>query len=527
MDFLTSTVAGNIMDQFSTKFIDWIKNFKGQHDDKALGDAIRQELLDQYGNELFYNDFDSYLTCSETIDSLILALRNSSPQLVIGHSEFVTKNLRQFLDKTPSCLAYSTQIKDAFSRIYNCAFLAITDMNPYSDCGRLQSEIRVQSAEINAQMQAGFAMLREEFASHFQIFQNEPFSQDLPDFSTDAEEFKKIIKDIETIYQHQSRFEEALAQYSSLALSIAEAEIHGEAKSSLLCALRCNIALCHSNLGNAKEAMESLGRIPSNIAQSSETYNYIWAAIVVQNKIEDYYPEALNRTEVALKIKPDYHRAFFFHQHLQALMGMRNQNELIDELDAYFSKISDERQKKEVSGDYYAVRGLICTVFNDPVNAFENYEKAALHGYDEFASQVNMLSALYGQAVKNTLYGQRVLIPDVDIPKLYKVLDKLKALLQDKRMDEKAHQDIKCYVVSLYVSVSSIIKGSHDLQPLRSYLPFSRDYETTRMLILGSKEVLTSDLVHQLDQSDQFLLEIRQLLHDDDLQRCKEKLSNI
>lgn len=118
MDFLASTAAGKAVDHFSSKFIDCIKNFKGQRNDLALADAIRQELLDEYGNEPFYNDFDSYLTCNKTIDLLIPALRNSLSEPVMGPSEFVDENLKQFLDEAPSCLGYSIQIKDAFLCIF-------------------------------------------------------------------------------------------------------------------------------------------------------------------------------------------------------------------------------------------------------------------------------------------------------------------------------------------------------------------------------------------------------------------------
>lgn len=524
MDFLESTAAGKAVDYFSSKFIDCIKNFKGQYDDIALGDAIRQALLDQYGNEPFYNDFDSYLTRNKIIDSLILALRNPTSQKDLGHSEFIDNNLKLFLDTNPSCFPFFTQIKDALSHIFDCVYFAIVNINPFSDFGRLRTDIHIQNAETNHQMQAGFAMLRDELKNHFQFLHNELISQNLPDFSAEAEMFKEKIKEIETTYQHQSRFDEALMQYGNLALSIADAEIHGEAKSSLLCALRCNIALCHSNLGNAKEAMASLDKIPTNVAQSSETYNYVWASVVIQHKLEDQYSQALNRVEAALKLKPNYHRAFFFRQHLQALMGMRSQSELIDELDSYFHKISDEEQKKTLAGDYYAFRGFICTAFNDSDGAYKDYEKAALHGYNEFVSRFNMLAALYGQAVKNALYGQRTLHPDIDIPKLSKVLDGLKVLLQDEHIDVKAYHDVKCYAISLYISASSAIKGSHDLQPLRSYLPFSKDYETTRMLILGSEELLTPDIIQLLEPNDQFLLEARHLLLEDDLQKCREKI---
>ncbi len=61
-----------------------------------------------------------------------------------------------------------------------------------------------------------------------------------------------------------------------------------------------------------------------------------------------------------------------------------NQNDLVRELDSYYNKISDDEQREKMKGDYYAFRGLICTACGDPYSAYENYEKAALHGYDEF-----------------------------------------------------------------------------------------------------------------------------------------------
>lgn len=61
MDFLASTAAGKVVDHISSKFSDCIKNFKGQYDDLELANAIRQELLDQYGNEPFYNDLFHFL----------------------------------------------------------------------------------------------------------------------------------------------------------------------------------------------------------------------------------------------------------------------------------------------------------------------------------------------------------------------------------------------------------------------------------------------------------------------------------
>lgn len=450
-------------------------------------------------------------------------MRNPTPQKTVGRIEFVENNCEQLLSKSPSCYAYSSQIKDVLSYIYDQVLSAVTKINSYSDVGHLQSDIHTQSADITHQLQAGFAMINDSIKS-LQPFQNEAASRNLPDFSAEAGKFKDKIKEIENVYQHQGNFEEALSQYGNLALSIADIEMHGEPKSTLLCALRCNIALCHSNLGNVAMAMDALDKIPSDVAQSNETYNFVWASIAIQHKLKDQYIEALYRVENALKLKADYHRAFFLRQHLRALLGVSNQNDLVSELDSYVSKISDDEQREKMKGDYYAFRGLICTACGDPYSAYENYEKAALHGYDEFVAKFNMISALYGQAAKDVPYGRRILHPNVDKQKLFQVLDGGKKLLQDERIDNRAYTDVKRYAISLYVSASAILKGVHDLQPLQSYLPFAQDYETVRMLILGSEETLTQEVIQRLNEEDQFLLEIRHLIRDDNLQVCKEEI---
>jgi len=521
--WLFETAAGQAVDNLSSKLSESFESIRGQRSDTVLGDTLRRQLLDCYGDEQFYNDLDSYLTRNKTIDHLIIFMRNPTSQQTVGRTEFIKNNCDQLLKEAPSCYAYSCQLKDVFSYIYDQAFSAVTEINPYSDFGRLQSDIRTQTADISHQLQAGLAMINDSI-KNLQSIQNEEASRNLPDFSAEAGKVKNQIKEIEKVYQHQGRFEEALSQYSSLALSIADMEMHGEPKSTLLCALRCNIALCHSNLGNVEMAMDSLDKIPSDVAQRSETYNFVWASIIIQHKLKDQYFEALHCAENALKLKTDYHRAFFTRQHLRALLEIRNQSDLINELDAYFSKISDEEQRKSLEGDYYAYRGLICTAYNDSYNAYENYKQAALHGYDEFVAQFNMLSALYGQAAKGVPYGRRILQPNVDIQKLFQVIDGLKNLLQDERIENRIYDDVKRYSISLYVSASAILKGTHDLQPLQLYLPFAQDYETMRMLILGSKEVLSLDVIKHLNGDDQFFLEIRQLIRDDNLQKCREKI---
>ena len=118
MDFLTLKAMENVLDSLSSDIDDVIKKFRGKRDDSALGKAIRQKLLERYGNELFYNDLDFYLSSNKTIENLICTLRHSSLQQFTGPSEFVTKNSEQLISGTSSCLVCSSQIKDVFSFIF-------------------------------------------------------------------------------------------------------------------------------------------------------------------------------------------------------------------------------------------------------------------------------------------------------------------------------------------------------------------------------------------------------------------------
>ena len=168
MDFLTSMAAEKAADRILSAVSDRGKNLKGQHDDAALGDTIRQELLDRYGKEPFYDDLDSYLTSRNAVNLLIAALRSPSPQQVIWREKFIEDNLAQFLDEAPSCRTCSTQIEEALSRIFDGIHSAILDIKPYSAPGQLQAETRVQHAEIVSRIydiQSSLSDIRESMSS--------------------------------------------------------------------------------------------------------------------------------------------------------------------------------------------------------------------------------------------------------------------------------------------------------------------------------------------------------------------------
>lgn len=520
---IVETLVGTAAGMFSPNIVEKIENIKGQHDDVELAEDIQAWFLNEYGNELFYNDLDAFLSKNNAITNLITGIRNPAQQQIMGPAEFIDKTLESFLKDYPNHRVQKSEIKDILIQIYSFVLKAITNINRYSDVGKLQSDFRVAHADTAYQLQE----MRTQLGAILSTVQAGPTAvmvQTLPDCTAEVDRFQAEIERVAKDYQSKKQFDVALAQYSNISLSIAEAGIHGEPKDTLICSLRCNIALCHSNLGDLENALDDLAQIPTTIAQSNATYNFVRAAILVQHNCDKQYSEALTCAEKALELKSDYHQAFLLRQHLRALTGNGSQQGIIADLDAYFSGISDEKQRDALTANYYACRGLICSVFNDPYGAFDNYELAAKHGYDELIAQYNMLSALYGQAVQTSQQGQWVLPQNVDTKKLYDILAGLKKLLQDERLDAKSYYDVKCQAIRLYVGTSSALKGSHDLKPVQVYLPFAHDYETIRMLILGSKEPPEPDIIYLLNEDDRFLLQIRQLFDENNPQKCKEEI---
>lgn len=522
-------IAETIGDAFGGRFVEKglqkLGDINGQRKDIQLGIEIHEWLQNTYGDELFYNDFDAFLSSNHTVENLIVQLRDPAPQQAQGREEFAKKATSSFVERYQKQQAHKGQIEDIFTHIFDRAYSGIFEFAPYSETGTLFSALQVGKADDSALIRDMHTMIKEMYGSR-NVAQlpitSEPAEQD---FTGIAKEFQAEIEQIVSELQSKNRFQDALDRYMDLSLRIADTDIRGEARNKLLCNLRCNIALCHSNLNDLQAALKALEVVPAAIAESDATYNYVKAAILVQHHCSERYADALNYTEVALRLKPDHHRAFFLYQQLRALLNKDTKQNILNEIETHFAKISDPTVKDALTDNYYAFRGLVCIAFDDPDGVYENYTLAKEHGYDELIAQFNMLCALYGQAVRKAPRGQRLLHPELDYKKLYDVWEGLKSLLQNKRLEEKSFQDLKYQAVRLYAGTSCALMGTHDLKPVDSYLPlFTEDYETTRLLIMGSEECLTSEITDHLHEDDRFVLHVRQLLHEQGPGTCKAEI---
>lgn len=63
---LSSTIAGFGRDfasgKISERINELVEKSKGQHDDVVLSESLRELIREKYGDEMFYNDLDSFIT---------------------------------------------------------------------------------------------------------------------------------------------------------------------------------------------------------------------------------------------------------------------------------------------------------------------------------------------------------------------------------------------------------------------------------------------------------------------------------
>lgn len=510
--------------------------------DDNLGGSIHEYLLQTYGNEFFYNDFDGYITRNHVISGLISSVRGKSSIQPNFKTGFVLENEKQFLKQYPKYRykpVQISQIHNIFEEIFDAASLKINTLNPHSDIGKLQNTFAQFENESKFRDNQNYALSLDNakkldfLCQQMQMISPQSVAdvtkQDLADCSAEVAEFAEEIKKIELEFQQQNRFDAALSKYYELLQSITSKlrSQPAEQTDALICSLYCNIALCHSNLGNIEKAFRSLEDISSKTAEDSKTYHFVYASLIIQHSISSKYDFAKQHLDRALEIDSAYHRAFLLRQHLYALRNQVDCATNIEKLNEHFSSILQEDKDHGLISDFYMQRGLIYQVYGDPFSAAKDFEHAMEYGSNSVVTKFNLLAAEYGQAVIKLPRDRRVLFPEVDVCKMLHVKMELQKYLIGKTFESESIFQIKDKALSLYVSACTLLGSRHDLSPLDKYLPFACDYETKRALILGCKENLTEDLISQLQEQDREYLHIRTLLDAEKFLECKDELTNL
>lgn len=528
VSFVADKVIGTVATEVNEKVIVPKK-------DRSAYDDLLQLVLRRYGNEAFYNDFDSFISLNHVIALLSSSLRGESSAQPIDKPTFVSQNMERFLNVYPQ---YRTQgialsrITDALRLIHDKVCDNVLRLNPYTDTGKLQNDFRREATESRAIAQEilqGVEQLLKQQALSPMVSNSgiaDVSTADLAHCSDAVENIRKQIKDVEENYQHKSLFSEALGQYLDILMSIAS-ELQGQPQeqvNTLLCTLNCNIALCHSNLGNNEKAFSSLKKIPSTVTTNNKVYHCVFAIVAIQEKDPAILKEALVHAEKALSLDCNYHKAFVIKQHLRSLLDDAPVDSIVKELDNHFVPLLSTIDQEKIA-EYHLFRGIVNQHGGRFSDAIADYEQALANNYDPIVGKLNLAIAKYHFASTGIPRDRRVLIPEINMKPMLEAESLFLEVIKDVHGNPNAEQ-IERYAVEHYVSACCFIGKPHELKPLSDYLFASLNYECKRGIIMGSSEVLTADILGLLSPEDALFCTTRELLRQNKVEECKNLLSD-
>lgn len=502
--------------------------------DRHATEELLTALLQKYGKEIFYNDFDSYLHGNNVIALLIAAFRKESSVQPIEKTAFIDYNIEKFLN------AYSRyrgmpvvicRISDALALVYDRMHESTLGISPHTDIGRLQRDFHCETSGIRNDTQEIIRMLQDmqqqKTGSHSPASSGiyTIASEEITECTPAVEAIKKKIKDVEDKYQHHSQFNNALEQYMEILQEVALnlSSQPQKQRETLLCTINCNIALCHSNLGNSDKAISSLEKIPASIAQTSKTYNFVFAVVIMQKNDSSLYETALKHINVALSIDEKYHRAFMLKQHLRALLLQDSVEGILQDLDAYFSPLLNSLEKDKVA-EYYLYRGMINLCYDCFDSAIVDFNRALANGYDSVVGKLNVAIAKYHTSIAGVPRDQRILLPSIKMEPMLEAEHILIEIIQTLKGNADSVAILR-HAITFYVSACTLIGKPHQLTPISEYLYEGQNYESKRAIIMGSAEVLSEEEIGMLSAEDALFCTTREKLRQNRVQECKEHLS--
>ena len=503
------------------------------YSDKRIQENVHAHLLKKYGNEVYYNDLDGYITTHHVIELLIKAIRGESGVQSRIERQFKRMNAKRFIEYNPQYKrnkVVSSRIPGIFGEIYHIVLTSVVSLDPHSDLGKVQQSVEISSETILDGQQVMDAKLDKIL----EAVQPKPpllVPDGIADTATEnigkcPEEITRVtekIKEIEREYQKNHRFQEALSQYYGLLQSVATTLVgHSqEHVNTLVCTLYCNIALCHSNLGFHEKAFESLSAIPEDAASQSKVYHFVYALVYIQQNDLENYNMALNHVDAALKIDPEYQNAFNTRQFLLAHLHPERMMESLHELELRYSDILSKDEDRSNIAEYYQFHGLINMYADHYSEAIADFKLAETYGYDPIYTKMNIAVTMYAQATAAMPRGQRLLAPAVNQKAMMEAIDILKETI-DVLKGNADYDDVRKRAVTLYIAACTSIGKKHELSPIAEYIHEGQEYEDLRSLLLGASEPLTDSQLSLLAADDRLFCTVRELMDSGDSDACKE-----
>lgn len=514
-----------------------MKTIDFQYRDKKIIKEVRGHLLKKYGNEIYYNALDSYLTLNHVIESLIPSIRGESNVQPEVARRFKSENVKKFLRHNPEYKnnkVVSSRVLDILGEIFDIVQAKVLALDPHSDLGRLQRSFQVTGENLSDEhqrMDAKLDSIGKGLLSVQAAILGSGISDTMQHVGANSEgidSYVKRIKEVETTYQKEYRYHTALNRYYALLQEIVtKLEGHPQEQiHELVCTINCNIALCQSNLGLYQEAFNSLSAIPDETASKSKIYHFVYALVYVHQADIDNYQIALDHINTALSIEPDYHNAFSFKQFLLAHVHPDQIDSIVQDMDEHYCSMVAQGVDHSKLAEHYQFRGLINLYADRYADAIENFHRALEYGCEPMTIKFNIAVAMYAEASKAVPKDCRLLAPDIDQKTMMKAVDALKEVI-DLTEENADFEDIRRRAVSIYISACSSLGKKHELSPVDDYLYEGQDYEQLRGILLGSSEKVTEAQLSLLSSDDRLFYTAREMMEQKDADACHKCLSEL
>lgn len=537
-DFIAGKAADSVISHAGT-IVNKIRS--SQIVDTATEQQAKEFLLNKYGDTVFYNDLDSFVSRNSIIPHLISSLRGESALQANNEDEFVESNLKAFVS-VYSRYKYEIvtlgSIRSAFREIFTIVFDKTVSVDPYSDLGKIQSAMYSFESSRKKRDEEILSISRSDSEKIDQILSALSTSAspsiiktvgsdgiaDADDYTEEVTKLTDEIKVAENTLQKKGLFKEAIEEYQKLQRKILLQlrSCPANQVDKLICSLSSNFALCYANIGKLEQARDYLLTAPKDAAGKDKTLQYVYAAIQAYYDSSQNLSDAQAHVEKALLIDPDYHNAFLLYQLIKAKQKARSIDEIISEIDDRFLPVLTDPEQSNLIAEYHMHKGLIFMEDERFDEALECFENAGKNGYDSDIVNVDIAGVYYAKAVHNVPKGKKTILPEYGCSDLLKALDHIKPIILSDNQ-AKLHPLVRNRSLMLYGSACTLIGMPLELEPPEKFLDDPEiDNEVKRAIILSSSVPLPDKYTNLLNEEDKQFLKAKSYIHNNDAVGFKE-----
>ena len=118
---------------------------------KRLEKLIFEEILSRYGNEVYYNDLDHFLSVNRVIYNVVSNAGQSNPYQYKSKSVMVNYYLQKFSEEYPQHLRYYGEIREMLRKYMEVVFQALNEF-PNEEAQALGKLMKELTGELSCQL---------------------------------------------------------------------------------------------------------------------------------------------------------------------------------------------------------------------------------------------------------------------------------------------------------------------------------------------------------------------------------------